>query len=131
MWDNLESDPVKILIDIGNDGTIDDSLIVANEVTNIEENNYVGIPKEYKLQQNYPNPFNPSTTISFELPQKSEVNLTIYNTLGQVVATLINEVKQAGQHQIVFDASDLPNGVYIYRINAGSYSAAKKMILLK
>lgn len=130
-WENLEVDPVKILIDIGNDGTINDSLIVTNEVTNIENENYVGIPKEYKLQQNYPNPFNPSTTISFELPHKSEVNLTIYNTLGQVVATLINEIKQAGQHQIVFDASDLPNGVYIYRIKAGSYTSAKKMILLK
>ena len=131
VWDNLKSDPVKILIDMGNDGTVDDSLIVTNEVTYIEENNYVGIPKEFKLLQNYPNPFNPSTTISFELPQKSEVNLTIYNTLGQVVATLINEIKQAGQHQIVFDASDLPNGVYIYRIKAGSYTSAKKMILLK
>ncbi len=130
-WENLKEDPVNILIDNGNDGTFDDSLIVTNEVTGIEKNNYVGIPKEYKLLQNYPNPFNPSTTISFELPQKSEVNLTIYNTLGQVVATLINEVKQAGQHQIVFDASHLPNGVYIYRIKAGSYSAAKKMILLK
>lgn len=85
----------------------------------------------FSLSQNYPNPFNPSTIISFELPQKSEVNLTIYNTLGQVVATLINEIKQAGQHQIVFDASDLPNGVYIYRIKAGSYIASKKMILLK
>ena len=131
VWENLANDPVKILIDLGNDGTIDDSLFITNQATNIENQNYVGIPDNYNLLQNYPNPFNPTTTISFDLPQQSEVNLTVYNTLGQEVTTLINEVKHAGRHHIVFDASNLPSGVYIYRIKAGLYTGTKKMVLVK
>jgi Secretion system C-terminal sorting domain len=131
VWENLLNEPVKILIDLGNDGTIDDSLFIANQVTNVESQSYVGIPKEYHLLQNYPNPFNPSTTITFDLPVQSEVNLTVYNLLGQEVITLVNEVMQAGRHQIIFDDSKLSSGVYIYRIRARNFVDSKKMIFLK
>ncbi|MCK6614241.1 MAG: T9SS type A sorting domain-containing protein [Ignavibacteriaceae bacterium] len=89
-------------------------------------------PDAYALSQNYPNPFNPSTAISFALPQASEVTLKIYNTLGQEVAVLINgETMEAGIHTKAFDAGNLTSGVYIYKLTAGSFSAVKKMNLLK
>lgn len=89
------------------------------------------IPKAYALQQNYPNPFNPSTTIKFELPKESKVELKVYNAIGQEVASLINTVMSAGYHEIRFNASHLATGVYIYRINAGEFTATKKMMLIK
>ena len=79
----------------------------------------------------YPNPFNPSTTISYSLPQKGEVVLKIYNSLGQEVKTLVNDFKEKGIHKVNFDASDLPSGVYIYSIQANDFHQSKKMILLK
>ncbi|QOJ27553.1 MAG: T9SS type A sorting domain-containing protein [Ignavibacteriales bacterium] len=89
-------------------------------------------PDAYALSQNYPNPFNPSTAISFALPQASEVTLKIYNTLGQEVAVLINgEMMEAGVHTKAFDAGKLTSGVYIYKLSAGKFSAAHKMILNK
>jgi len=90
------------------------------------------LPKQFKLGQNYPNPFNPSTTINFQLPSSSDVTLTIYNMLGQQVATLIgNQQMAAGQHSISFDASRLSSGMYIYRIEAGTFTDTKKMMLIK
>jgi hypothetical protein len=90
------------------------------------------IPSEFSLAQNYPNPFNPATTISFELPAESRVRLEVYNTLGQVVATLIGgEMRTAGGHTVEFDAAGLPSGVYFYRIHAGSFTAMHKMVLMK
>ncbi|MFZ0454378.1 MAG: T9SS type A sorting domain-containing protein, partial [Ignavibacteriaceae bacterium] len=90
-----------------------------------------GIPMTYKLSQNYPNPFNPTTTIEFALPKAQNVTLKIYNVLGQEVATLINSNIAAGNHSIRFDASNLSSGLYIYKISAGSFTSAKKMMLLK
>ncbi len=131
VWDNLTNEPVKILIDLGNDGTIDDSLFIENEVTNIENQNYVGIPKQFNLLQNYPNPFNPTTTITFDLPVQSEVNLVVYNLLGQKVTTLVDEVKQAGRYHIVLDTSGLSSGIYFYRLKTEKFVQTKKMILLR
>ncbi|GMU87449.1 MAG: hypothetical protein AMXMBFR48_26900 [Ignavibacteriales bacterium] len=89
-------------------------------------------PDAYELSQNYPNPFNPSTVITFALPQTSEVTLKIYNTLGQEVAVLLNsETLEAGMHNRTFDAGKLTSGVYIYKLTAGKFSAAHKMILNK
>jgi Secretion system C-terminal sorting domain len=90
-----------------------------------------GIPVSYKLSQNYPNPFNPTTTIQFSLPRSQNVTLKVFNLLGQEVATLVNGNMAAGNHSISFDASNLASGLYIYKINAGSFSSAKKMMLLK
>lgn len=89
------------------------------------------IPGKLELTQNYPNPFNPSTKINWNLPAESFVTLKVYNILGKEVATLVNEYRQAGKYEFLFDASKLPSGVYIYRIQAGSFMESKKMILLK
>jgi hypothetical protein len=88
-------------------------------------------PTEYALVQNYPNPFNPSTTIRYQLPQDGLVTLKIYDILGSEVATLVNEEKAAGKYEVNFNASSLASGVYIYKIQAGSFINSKKMILLK
>jgi sialate O-acetylesterase len=89
------------------------------------------LPLTFALEQNYPNPFNPSTTIKYQLPMASMVNLKIYNLLGQEVETLVNERQPAGKYQIEFDASKLASGMYIYRIQSGYYHVSKKMLLLK
>lgn len=88
-------------------------------------------PTKFELNQNYPNPFNPSTKIKFALPIASEVRITIYNSLGQLVAELINARKNVGFHEVTFNASELSSGVYIYRIEAGSFIETKKMMLIK
>jgi hypothetical protein len=87
--------------------------------------------KKYELTQNYPNPFNPTTAISYVLPQAGMVRLTLYNILGQKIRTLVNEVKEAGTHTFNFDASDLNSGMYIYKIESGSFTQTRKMTLVK
>ncbi len=89
------------------------------------------VPKQYRLEQNYPNPFNPSTTIQFALPQDSKVILKLYDILGREVATLVDEELDTGVHKIIFDAIELANGIYIYRIQAEGFDQSKKLILLK
>jgi len=81
--------------------------------------------------QNYPNPFNPATVISYKVPLSSYVTLKIYNMLGQEVATLVNEVQDAGVKVARFDASNFPSGVYFYKLSAGSFTYVKKMLLMK
>jgi hypothetical protein len=89
------------------------------------------IPTEFSLFQNYPNPFNPTTNIKFDLPKESNVTLKVYNVLGAEVATLVNSVMPAGHHEVKFDAARYASGVYIYRIEAGSFVQVKKMLLMK
>jgi hypothetical protein len=96
------------------------------------------VPLVFGLNQNYPNPFNPTTIISYQLPVTSEVNLSIYNLLGQKVVTLVNEQKQAGSHQVDWDASGFASGVYYYRIEVvdparrtGEFIEVKKMVLIR
>ncbi|HBX67432.1 MAG TPA: peptidase S8, partial [Balneolaceae bacterium] len=78
-----------------------------------------------------PNPFNPTTSIQFGLPTTATVKLSVYNVLGQLVDVLINERRQAGFHTVNFDAVDLSSGVYLFRIEAGSFVDSKKMVLMK
>jgi hypothetical protein len=85
----------------------------------------------YTLGQNYPNPFNPSTKISFTIPSRSFVSLTVFNLLGNAVATLVSEVKAAGTYSQEWNAAEYPSGVYFYRLQAGSYTETKQLILLK
>jgi hypothetical protein len=89
------------------------------------------IPLVYTLSQNYPNPFNPTTIISYELPIGGRINLKIYDLLGREVATLVDGQMEAGTHRVSFDASRVASGVYFYRIQAGSFTATKKLVLLK
>lgn len=94
------------------------------------------VPTEYMLEQNYPNPFNPSTTIGFSLPVVSEVTIAIYNLRGQVVLTLISGMLGKGEHQIIWDGTDssgmnVPSGLYLYRMRAGSFVATRKLILAR
>ncbi|MFN0158087.1 MAG: T9SS type A sorting domain-containing protein [Bacteroidota bacterium] len=88
-------------------------------------------PLAFSLGQNYPNPFNPSTTISFSLAQGAMASLRVYNVIGQEVATLLNETMPAGRHEVAFDASALPSGLYVYRLQAGEHSETRKLMLMK
>lgn len=88
-------------------------------------------PKVFSLSQNYPNPFNPSTSIKFSLAKSGMANLSVYNMLGQKVATLINGNLAAGEHNISFSADNLSSGIYIYQLTSGNGVISKKMILLK
>jgi hypothetical protein len=90
-----------------------------------------GTIKEYELVQNYPNPFNPSTAIRYQIPQDGIVTLKIYDILGSEVATLVNEQKAAGKYEVNFNASALASGVYLYKIQSGSFVSSKKMILIR
>ena len=85
----------------------------------------------FRLEQNYPNPFNPSTSIRYGLPHNSQVSVVVYNTLGQLVATLVQGDQEAGYHEVRFDASGLSSGVYIYRLSAGQLVQARKLMLLR
>lgn len=88
-------------------------------------------PYDYILKQNYPNPFNPSTTIRYSIPESGNVTLKIFNTLGEEVATLVDEFKAAGDHTVNFDAVNLSSGIYFYRLQSGNKIQAKKMMLLR
>ncbi len=89
------------------------------------------IPGAFLLAQNYPNPFNPSTTIRYALPHRSHVTLSVFNLLGQQVATLANETRNAGVYEVKFDGSNLMSGVYFYRLQAGDFVSVKKLAILK
>ncbi|MBT8378955.1 MAG: T9SS type A sorting domain-containing protein [Ignavibacteria bacterium] len=131
-WPNLYGNLLTILVDVGNNGTIDDTLHIENQITDIEDDHSLMlIPDEYRLDQNYPNPFNNSTVIKYAIPQEGLVTLKIYNAIGEEVATLLNETKQAGNYTATFDATNLTSGIYLYRLQSGEFIETKKMILLK
>ena len=90
-----------------------------------------GIPKTYALYQNYPNPFNPTTRIRYALPMASNVTLTVYNTLGQVVLTVKRGLEPPGYHEVSVDGNNMASGVYFYRLQAGSFAEVRKLLLLK
>jgi hypothetical protein len=90
-----------------------------------------GIPTQFVVFPNYPNPFNPTTQIKFGLPQASEVSVVIYNLLGQKVAELLRERRNAGYHSVSFDGSGVASGMYIYRVTAGEHVGIGKMALVK
>jgi choice-of-anchor B domain-containing protein len=97
--------------------------------TNIEDEDLA--PVDFALLQNYPNPFNPSTKIDFNIAENTFVNLKIYDVLGNELATLVNEYKPSGRYKVVFDASELPSGIYLARLSAGNQSRLIKMSLVK
>jgi len=91
----------------------------------------VKVPNKFELSQNYPNPFNPTTKISYEIAKETIVSLKVYDVIGNEIVTLVNETKPAGTYEVIFDASNLSNGVYLYKIQAGNFTATKKLILMK
>ncbi|MEL6823422.1 MAG: DUF4397 domain-containing protein, partial [Calditrichota bacterium] len=109
----------------------DGQIITLSPIVGIDEPEVFNTVETYELSQNYPNPFNPSTTIQYSLPNSERVQIAVYNTLGQQVALLVNQQQQAGTYEVKFDATNLTTGVYIYRIEAGSFNSVRKMMLVK
>jgi len=103
---------------------------ILNSIIDIKQDG-TEIPNSYTLRQNYPNPFNPVTKISFDIPKKSFVSLSVYDILGKEVAKLINEEKAAGRYILDFNASNLSAGVYFYKLDAGNFTETKRMVVLK
>jgi hypothetical protein len=89
------------------------------------------LPEGYSLDQNYPNPFNPTTTIRFSIPERSHVELVVYDALGDQIETLVNGEQEAGAYEVQFDARGLASGVYFYQIKSNSYTNTKKLVLMK
>lgn len=91
----------------------------------------IGLPEQYALHQNFPNPFNPSTVINFDVPAGGEVSLDLFDMKGSLVRNIVSGYRNAGYNSVTLNASDLPSGSYIYRLSAGSYSAVKRLMLVK
>ena len=98
-------------------------------ITSIDD--VLNIPNSFELYQNYPNPFNPTTTIKFSITEPQKVKLTVYSLLGEEIKVLVDDYKSTGSHSVIFNASGLPSGVYIYSLIAGNKTSSKKLILLK
>ena len=105
-------------------GNQDDQTVSAEDIM-------ADLPQEVGLEQNYPNPFNPVTTIQYQLPADTHVELTVYNTLGQQVETLVDGRVEAGTHEVSFDGSNLASGVYIYRLQTDRKVISNQMTLVK
>jgi hypothetical protein len=130
---NLEYE-TNITFEVGNgnfgDGIFSRLSIEGTSIVSVP-NIIASVPKTFSISQNYPNPFNPSTKINYEIPEKSTVNLKVYDILGNEILTLVNEEKQLGRYEVEFNAINLPSGIYFYRIKAGNFVQTKKMLLLK
>jgi PKD repeat protein len=122
---------VRLVVSNGNsaDTLFRVDYISVNPVTRVEDENL--LPGEFSLYQNYPNPFNPSTVIKYSIAEESLVTLKVYNILGTEVATLVNKKKTPGFYELNFGGEKLPSGVYVYRIEAGSFTTSRKMLLIK
>ncbi len=128
-------DSFQMTYEAGNPSTgilyFDDLRTAIFSPTDVEDINGTTIPAEFVLEQNYPNPFNPSTTIGYKLPQSTNVTLKVFDVLGNEVATLVDEYKNAGSYNVQFTMNNLASGIYFYQLNAGSFMEVKKMLLIK
>ena len=111
--------------------TVNTFLVVRRIIITAIDDNIGYKPSQFSLGQNYPNPFNPTTILKYEISKSSNVKLTIYNVLGQIVKTLVNEEKSPGKYSVSFNAESLSSGIYFYTIKAGDFVKTKKMVLLK
>ncbi|MBN2280311.1 MAG: T9SS type A sorting domain-containing protein, partial [Candidatus Marinimicrobia bacterium] len=116
--------------------SVEKMVVVGSTAIESENNEVAQVAEKFSLKQNYPNPFNPSTTIDYSLPEKSTVNLTIYNILGQQVRTLTNTVQNAGTYTVVWDAKNemgeqVTSGLYLYVLTSNNQRVAKKMVLMR
>ena len=125
------ADLIFIVTDPDSASATDTIVVIVDQPVSTDENIFNQIPKGFSLFYNYPNPFNPSTTIKYEIPESGVVTLTVYDIIGNKVKTLVDEFKDAGIHNIKFDASSLASGIYLYRLIANEYIMVKKMILLR
>ncbi|MBN2009601.1 T9SS type A sorting domain-containing protein [candidate division KSB1 bacterium] len=98
--------------------------------TQLQQND-AAMPDQFVPHQNYPNPFNPTTIISYRLPIAGNVKLSIFNSIGQRIATLVSGEQPAGVHRIEWDATDCASGIYVCRLQTGSFSATQKMLLIR
>ena len=122
--------PGNYIVNAGRSGPLRwDSASVNIVITGVNGNS--SNPTNFMLYNNYPNPFNPTTTIKYSIPEASFTSIKIYNELGKEVSTLVNETKSAGTYEVEFNASNLSSGVYYYKLQAGSFTETKKMILAK
>jgi|GEM_PF-1286959 len=121
-------DHVTYMIDSNVANSFPTGTAMRSKIVSVESSTFI---TDYVLEQNYPNPFNPSTTIKFGIPEKNNVVVKIYNSLGSEIATLVNEVREAGSYEIQFNANNLSSGIYYYKIESGNFVETKKMILLK
>ncbi|MEM6648051.1 MAG: T9SS type A sorting domain-containing protein, partial [Bacteroidota bacterium] len=111
-------------------GEVEDYVVsISASAVSVEDDGV--LPQAFALHGNYPNPFNPTTTLHFDLPEASPVRIQVFNLLGQVVRTVVDEQRPAGRHTVRFDATNLPSGTYLYRMDAGSFSQVRQMVLLK
>ena len=118
------------------DGEVEDYGVVIGRRSGLEERKSGTVPDQFRLYANYPNPFNPSTTIRFDLPEAAQVRLSVYNLLGQEVAVLADEKRPSGQHDVRWDGLNarhvpVPSGIYLVRLEAGSFVGKGKLLLLK
>jgi hypothetical protein len=118
-------------IDVGENTSSTQSVIIEYGQNILDKMKINGIVSDYTLDQNYPNPFNPSTKISYSIKEEGLVMIKVYDILGKEIATLVNESKPAGYYEAEFNASQLPSGMYIYKIQAGNFTDVKKMLLTK
>lgn len=102
-----------------------------NAMVDLSELRLAEVPTEFKLDQNYPNPFNPSTNISYSIPTGSDVELSVFNMLGQKVATLVSETQEAGTYSVSWNAANMSSGMYLYQLRTGSFTTVKRMLLVK
>jgi hypothetical protein len=105
--------------------------LTASAVNNEQLTGLKGNPDKFILNQNYPNPFNPSTVLSYNLKTDAEVKLTVFNLVGQSVQVLVDGFQSTGYYEVNFDATNLPAGIYLYKLQVGEYSSVKRMTLVK
>lgn len=133
---DVNNDGKKELIFTGEEGGITKLFIVGFQGSfSIIENN-ISIPEEISVKQNYPNPFNPTTTIEYQIQKSDFVTIKVFNSIGQLVNTLVNESKQSGEYSVIFNGRNesgqtVASGVYYYQLQVGDFVSSKKMILLK
>lgn len=127
-WETYSGYEHYVKMNIGINGVLASEL---QTLTSVDASNTTEVPEQYSLLQNYPNPFNPSTTISFDIPEESQVMLSIYNTAGEEMDVVVNRTLGAGKYNYAFNAAGLPSGIYFYRLKANDFIETRKMILLR